>query len=78
MVLVPSGRSWPSPFGSGAVAEMDGFGLPTFGVFADDEALAAIGANPLDPACRLPSAQAGRAQGRRAAADVTGFLAGQD
>lgn len=77
VVLVPSGRSSPSPFGSGAVAEVDGFPVPTLGVFADDEALAAFGPNPLDPACRIPSAQAGRAQGRRVAADVTGFLAGQ-
>jgi NTE family protein len=77
VVLVPSGRNSPSPFGSGAVAEVDGFPVPTFGVFADDEALAAFGANPLDPACRIPSARAGLAQGRRVAADVTDFLAGQ-
>jgi NTE family protein len=76
VVLVPSGRSSPSPFGSGAVAEVDGFPVPTFGLFADDEALAAFGANPLDPACRIPSARAGRAQGRRVAADVAGFLSG--
>ncbi|WP_234880196.1 patatin-like phospholipase family protein [Mycolicibacterium litorale] len=76
VALVPSGRSSPSPFGSGAVAEVDGFTAPTLGIFADDEALAAFGANPLDPACRMPSAEAGRAQGRRIAADVAGFLSG--
>lgn len=76
VVLVPSGRTSPSPFGSGAVAEVDGFSAPTFGIFADDEALAAFGANPLDPACRIPSAQAGRAQGRRIAVDVAAFLSG--
>ncbi|MGE2715055.1 patatin-like phospholipase family protein [Mycolicibacterium litorale] len=76
VALVPSGRNSPSPFGSGAVAEVDGFAAPTFGIFADDEALAAFGANPLDPACRIPSAQAGRAQGRRVAADVAAFLSG--
>jgi NTE family protein len=76
LVLVPSSRTSPSPFGSGAVAEVDGFPVPTFGVFADDEAIAAFGANPLDPACRIPSAAAGRAQGRRVAADVAGFLSG--
>lgn len=76
VVLVPSGRTSPSPFGSGAVAEVDGFSAPTFGIFADDEALAAFGTNPLDPACRIPSAQAGRAQGRRLAADVAAFLSG--
>ncbi|WP_232375428.1 patatin-like phospholipase family protein [Mycolicibacterium baixiangningiae] len=76
VALVPSGRSSPSPFGSGAVAEVDGFAAPTFGIFADDEALAAFGPNPLDPACRVPSAEAGRAQGRRVAADVAGFFSG--
>lgn len=75
VALVPSGRNAPSPFGSGAVAEVDGFAAPTFGVFADDESLAAFGPNPLDPACRIPSARAGRAQGRRVAAQVAGFLA---
>ncbi|WP_371286971.1 patatin-like phospholipase family protein [Mycobacterium sp. PS03-16] len=74
VVLVPSGRSSPSPFGSGAVAEVDSFPVPTAGVFADDESLAAFGANPLDPACRIPSARAGRVQGRRVAAEIAAFL----
>jgi NTE family protein len=43
-------------------------------VFADDESIAAFGPNPLDPACRKPSALAGREQGRRIAAAVTDFL----
>ena len=75
VALVPSGRNSPSPFGSGAVTEVDTFPVPTLGVFADDDSLAAFGANPLDPACRVPSANAGRAQGRRAAADIAEFLA---
>lgn len=74
VVLVPSGRSTPSPFDSGAAEEVEGFGASTFGVFADDESLAAFGGNPLDPACRKPSALAGRDQGRRVAADVADFL----
>jgi NTE family protein len=73
VALLPQGRSSPSPFGS-AVDEVDGLGGTVFGVFADDESLAAFGANPLDPACRAPSAQAGRAQGRRVAADIAAFL----
>ena len=68
VALVPQGRSTPSPFGDGAVEEVDSLGGSAFGVFADDESLAAFGANPLDPACRAPSALAGRAQGRRVAA----------
>jgi NTE family protein len=74
VVLVPSGRSTPSPFGGGAADEVDAFGGSAFGVFADDESIAAFGANPLDPACRKPSALAGREQGRRIAATITDFL----
>jgi NTE family protein len=74
VVLVPSGRSTPSPFGGGAVDEIEACGASAFGVFADDESIAAFGPNPLDPACRKPSALAGRAQGRRIAAAVTDFL----
>ncbi len=74
VVLVPSGRSAPSPFGGGAAEEVDAFGGSAFGVFADDESIAAFGPNPLDPACRKPSALAGREQGRRIAAAVTDFL----
>jgi NTE family protein len=74
VVLVPSGRSAPSPFGGGAAGEVDAFGGSAFGVFADDNSIAAFGPNPLDPACRKPSALAGREQGRRIAAAVTDFL----
>ncbi|MBO0679443.1 patatin-like phospholipase family protein [Mycolicibacterium sp. S2-37] len=74
VALVPSGRNSPSPFGSGAVAEVDTFPAPALGIFADDDSLAAYGPNPLDPACRVPSATAGRAQGRRVAAEVARFL----
>ncbi len=76
VALVPQGRSTPSPFGTGAAEEVDGFGGRSFGIFADDDALIAFGNNPLDPACRVPSARAGRAQGRRVAAEVAAFLAG--
>lgn len=75
VALVPQGRSTPSPFGAGAAQEVDGFDGRSLGIFADDDALAAFGTNPLDPQCRVPSAQAGRAQGRRVAADVAQFLA---
>jgi NTE family protein len=74
VVLVPSGRSAPSPFGGGAAEEVDALGGSAFGVFADDESIAAFGPNPLDPACRKPSALAGREQGRRIAAAVTDFV----
>ena len=76
LVLVPSGENSPSPFGDGAAAKVKAFPAPTLAVFADDDALAAFGPNPLDPQCRTPSALAGRAQGRRCAAAVAEFLAG--
>ncbi|OBB12022.1 patatin [Mycolicibacterium setense] len=75
VALVPQGRSTPSPFGDGAAQEVDGFDGRSLGIFADDDALAAFGTNPLDPRCRVPSARAGRAQGRRVAAAVAQFLA---
>lgn len=76
VVLLPQGRSVPSPFGAGAVEEVDAFPRSAFSVFADDQSLAAFGANPLDPACRTPSALAGREQGRRVAGDIADFLGG--
>jgi NTE family protein len=75
VVLVPSGQNSPSPFGDGAVREVAALGDAALAVFADDDALAAFGRNPLDPACRIPSAHAGRAQGRREAQRVVEFLA---
>lgn len=74
VALVPSGRSTPSPFGSGAAAEVDAFGAAALGVFADDQSLDAFGRDPLDPASRKPSALAGREQGRRVAAAIGDFL----
>ena len=74
VVLVPAGESAPSSFGVGAATEIADFAGKALGVFADDESLAAFGANPLDPRCRPASAQAGRAKGRREAAAVAAFL----
>jgi NTE family protein len=74
VVLVPSGADAPSPFGPGPAGEIAAFAGETFSVFADEESLAAFGANPLDPRCRIGSARAGRAQGRREAQGVAGFL----
>jgi NTE family protein len=74
VVLVPSGVDTPSPFGPGPVAEIAAFVGDTFSVFADRDSLAAFGPNALDPHCRVPSATAGRAQGRREARAVAKFL----
>lgn len=74
VVLVPSGRGAPSSFGPDPAIEVDSFAGRSLGVFADKESLKAFGPNPLDPACREPSARAGRDQGRRVAAEVAEFL----
>lgn len=74
VALVPSGTDTPSPWGSATIEEIGAFPGTTLAVFADADALAAFGPNPLDPACRAPSAHAGRAQGRREARRVADFL----
>ena len=74
VALVPSGENAPSPFGMGAADEIAAFPGPTLALFADADALAAFGSNSLDPACRLPSAWAGRNQGRRWAGALAEFL----
>ncbi len=74
VVLVPSGADAPSPFGAGPAAEIAAVAGTTLAVFADDDSLAAFGPNPLDPRCRVGSAVAGRAQGRREAGAVARFL----
>ncbi|HYJ55808.1 MAG TPA: patatin-like phospholipase family protein [Mycobacterium sp.] len=74
IALVPSGVDSPSPWGTATADEIDAFEGATLAVFADSESIAAYGPNPLDPACRVPSAEAGRAQGRREAHRVARFL----
>ncbi|MGE2689646.1 patatin-like phospholipase family protein [Mycolicibacterium pulveris] len=75
VVLVPQGESSPAPFGISTSEEIAAFEQATFAVFADDESLSAFGKDPLDPRCRIPSAAAGRRQGRRVAAGLADFLA---
>jgi NTE family protein len=74
VVLVPTPRNVPSPFGN-AAEEIEAFPSATLAIFADEASLAAFGRNPMDPGCRIPSAIAGRAQGRGVAAAVAEFLA---
>jgi len=75
VVLVPGAPDAPSPFGAGTGVEVSSFPGAVFGIYADEVSRAAFGKDPLDPACRIPSAQAGRAQGRAIAAAVAEFLA---
>jgi NTE family protein len=75
VLLVPGAADAPSPFGPSAAVEVSSFPGAVFAVYADDQSRAAFGKNPLDPACRIPSAQAARAQGRAVSAAVAEFLA---
>lgn len=74
VAFVPSAADTPSPWGTPAAEEIHAFPGATLAVFADSGSLAAFGPNSLDPACRLPSAEAGRSQGRREAGRVASFL----
>jgi NTE family protein len=74
VALVPSGQETPSPWGKATAEEIAATPGATLAVFADADSLAGFGPNPLDPACREPSARAGRAQGRREAGRVAEFL----
>lgn len=74
VVMVPSGVDVPAPFGDGPAAEIAAFAGASFAVYADDRSLTAFGSNALDPGCRVPSAVAGREQGRREAGALARFL----
>jgi NTE family protein len=74
VALVPWAPDTPNPFGSGPEAEIAAFPGATLALYADEGAVAAFGPNPLDPRCRIPSAIAGRAQGRLVAGAVAEFL----
>lgn len=74
VVLVPSAADAPSAFGDGPAAEIAAFDGPALAVFADAGSRKAFGPNPLDPCCRIGSAEAGREQGRHEAPAVARFL----
>ena len=76
VVLIPAAEDAPSLLGAGASAEVAAFCGRALAVYADDAARAAFGADPLNPACRVPSATTGRDPGRAVAAVVTEFLGG--
>ena len=74
VMLVPSASPGLAPFGRTLADEAAAHHGRVCTVFADDESLKAFGANPLDPACRAPSAEAGREQGRRRAVELAAFF----
>ena len=74
VVLVPAAEDAPSPWQVGPAKEIAGFDGERLALFADAEAWASFGSNPLDPACRVPAAEAGYRQGRAAAHRVAQHL----
>ena len=67
MVISPLGMNSevPSPMPlPGVVAQLRAGGAEVTVLQPDEASVAAVGANPLDPATRIPAAKAGRAQGR--------------
>jgi NTE family protein len=75
VMLAPTAQPGVSPFGRSLTDELARHRAgPSIGIFADDASIAAFGRDPLDPDCRVPSAIAGREQGRRTAAELAAFL----
>lgn len=74
VVLVPAAENAPTVWDVGTAAEIAAFPGRTAAVFADEAAREAFGSDPLDPACRIRSAEAGRSQGRRVARRIAGEL----
>ncbi len=73
LILNPLGEA-ANYFGGGTAAEataLEQVGSRVLVIGPDTASISAIGANPLDPATRKPSALAGRAQGRELAASVS-------
>jgi NTE family protein len=73
LILVPGPEQ--SPFGQ-AIPDADLEALSSsrvLTVYADDDSIAAMGRNPLDPASRRPAALAGRERGRALAHEVAAF-----
>jgi NTE family protein len=76
VIASPFGTVSPAPDGyrlSDAVTALEASGTKVLVIEPDASARAAMGANPLDPAVRRPSAEAGLAQGQRMAVEVGQF-----
>lgn len=73
LVITPSQADAPQPWGSldDEIHQLEPAAVHV--IFADVASTAAFGTNPLSPAVRGPSARAGRAVGRAAAADLAAF-----
>jgi NTE family protein len=78
IIASPFGSVSPAPAGyhlNDAVANLEAGGAKVLVIAPSDAARAAMGVNPLDPATRAPSAEAGFAQGQKIAENVRTFWA---
>lgn len=76
VIASPFGTVSPAPAGYGlqdAVAALQASGSKVLVIEPDAAARSAMGVNPLDPAVRRPSAEAGLAQGQRVATEIGHF-----
>ena len=76
MIISPLGGVAPYPAGyqlADQIAELETAGSKVLAICPDDTARNAMGSNPLDPAVRIPSAVAGREQGRCMSSQVATF-----
>ena len=77
LVLAPMGVAGSGPLTAGLDDALERLGR-VVAIEPSDEARAAMGANPLDPATRRPAAEAGRTQGVAEAARVRDLWAGAE
>jgi NTE family protein len=69
LVVAPIADPWLE----GDVARLTAAGSVVRVITPDEPSLTAFGTNPLDPSSRTPAAEAGLAQGRKAAAEIAAF-----
>jgi NTE family protein len=69
LVVSPMGLTVPSPGVIEDIKQLEHQGASVALIAPDEEAAATMAMGPLDPACRKPAAEAGRAQGRREMAE---------
>ena len=76
LVLSPFGHSGPFAPGfrlADQIVALEAAGTSVLAIEPDPAARASMGANPLDPAIRIPSAMAGRVQGKGMAVQIADF-----
>jgi NTE family protein len=76
LVLAPMPAAMTTDLDAVEIGVLEAGGSTVAVLRVDDDAQAAMGANPLDPAMRAPALEAGQRQGKLAAADLAEIWAG--